>query len=364
MKKEQWNILGMVAVGALWLGLAVGAWFRPADTYSTAERRVLAQFPEISGEHISNGDFMSDFESYTTDQFPLRQPFRQLKAFVSYDLLGQRDNNGIYRLGSHIDKLEYPMDEASVDHALSVFQGIYDRYLGSCSVYAAVIPDKGYHLARQAGYPAMDYERLFQKVQNGMPYASYVNLEGLLTAEDYYYTDTHWRQERLLPVAQRLCDAMGAKAPTGLSAQKASVPFYGVYYGQAALPVPPDTLYTVQSDWLERCQVYNYETGKYESVYNAQKLAGNDPYETYLSGPVSLLRIENPQGQPGRTLIVFRDSFGSSLAPLLAMGYESVTLVDVRYINSAMLDRFIDFQEQDVLFIYSTLVLNNASQMR
>ncbi len=364
MKKEQWNILGMVAVGALWLGLAVGAWFRPGDAYSTAERRALAQFPVLSGENILSGNFMSDFESYTTDQFPLRQPFRQLKAFVSYDLLGQLDNNGIYRAGGHIDKLEYPLDEASVDHALSVFQGIYDRYLGNCRVYAAVIPDKGYHLARQAGYPAMDYEKLFQKVQNGMPYASYVNLGDLLTADDYYFTDTHWRQERLLPVAQRLCNAMGAKSPTDLTAQKENVPFYGVYYGQAALAVQPDDLYTVRSKWLDGCRVFNFETGKYESVYNAAKLMGNDPYEAFLSGPVSLLRIENPQGTPGRALIVFRDSFGSSLAPLLAMGYESVTLVDVRYINSAMLDRFMDFKDQDVLFLYSTLVLNNASQMK
>ena len=41
-----------------------------------------------------------------------------------------------------------------------------------------------------------------------------------------------------------------------------------------------------------------------------------------------------------------------------------MTLVDVRYIPSAMLDRFIDFHGQDVLFLYSTLVLNNSNQMQ
>ncbi len=157
---------------------------------------------------------------------------------------------------------------------------------------------------------------------------------------------------------------MGASVPTGLTAQKESVPFYGVYYGQAALNVRPDDLYTLRGDWLDKCRVYNFETGKYGSIYDPEKLTGSDPYETFLSGSVSLLRIENPQGQKGRELIVFRDSFGSSLAPLLAMGYESVTVVDVRYVNSAMLGRFLDFQNQDVLFLYSTLVLNNSSQLR
>ena len=77
-----------------------------------------------------------------------------------------------------------------------------------------------------------------------------------------------------------------------------------------------------------------------------------------------MLTIENPQATTERELIVFRDSFGSSLAPLLVQGYKTVTLVDVRYISSQMLDRFLDFHGQDVLFLYSTLVLNNAFMLK
>ena len=87
-------------------------------------------------------------------------------------------------------------------------------------------------------------------------------------------------------------------------------------------------------------------------------------YEVYLSGPKSLLTIENPQGQPGKELIIFRDSFGSAIAPLLVQGYQKITLVDIRYLSSAMLDRFLDFHGQDVLFLYSTLVLNNSNQLQ
>jgi len=63
-------------------------------------------------------------------------------------------------------------------------------------------------------------------------------------------------------------------------------------------------------------------------------------------------------------LILFRDSFGSAIAPLLVQGYRSITLVDIRYLSSAMLDRFIDFYGQDVLFLYSTIVLNNSETLR
>ena len=151
--------------------------------------------------------------------------------------------------------------------------------------------------------------------------------------------------------------------PEGLTAVAAEAPFYGVYYGQAALPLKPDTLYTMESDLLKHCRVYNHETGKYGSVYDESKLAGEDLYEVFLSGPVSLLTVENPAAQTDRELILFRDSYGSSLAPLLVQGYRRVTLVDVRYLSSAMLGRFLDFHGQDVLFLYSTLVLNNSSQL-
>ena len=364
MEERFGKTAAMAVVAAIWLGLALAAWLLPETQFSMTERRELASFPEISGEKLLDGSFMSEFEDYSLDQFPLRNRFRSLKAGVQYFVLNQKDNNGIYLAQGHTAALEYPLNEASVEHALKVFGKIRDRYLKDSAVFVSVVPDKGYYLARELGYPTMDYETLLQQVQQGMNYANYVNLTDVLSAEDYYRTDTHWRQERLLPVADRLCDAMGVPGPGTLQPVKQPKPFYGVYYGQAALPVQPDTLYTMESDWLNSCSVLNYETGKTGGIYDLTKLEGKDLYEVFLSGSVSLLRLENPNATTERELIVFRDSFGSSLVPLLARGYRTVTLVDIRYMSSAMLDRFIDFHGQDVLFLYSTLVLNNSSQLQ
>lgn len=361
----KWKNIGMALVAAVWLGLAVFAWLRPADAVSVQERRELAQFPEASAESLQNGKFMTDFESYTLDQFPMRNTFRRLKAGVHYWVLQQKDNNGIYLTQGHAAKLEYPLNEEAIHRALKIFSDIKDKYLSGCRVFLTVVPDKGYYLARENGYPAMDYEALLDKMA-GLQGVSYVNLTDLLTADDYYRTDTHWRQERLLGAAQRLCGALGIPAPSEgeLSAVAAEEPFYGVYYGQAALPMEPDTLYMLRSEVLDACRVYNHETGKYGSIYDTAKLTGDDLYEVFLSGSVSLLTIENPSAQTDRELIVFRDSFGSSIAPLLVQGYRTVTLVDIRYLAPAMLGRFIDFHGQDVLFLYSTLVLNNSQSLQ
>ena len=118
------------------------------------------------------------------------------------------------------------------------------------------------------------------------------------------------------------------------------------------------------SDLLDACTVYNYETGKTGPIYDLAKGAGKDPYELFLSGSVSLLTIENPNADTDRELVIFRDSFGSSIAPLLVEGYSSVTLVDIRYLASSRLGGFVDFTGCDVLFLYSAGVLNNSSTLK
>ena len=95
-----------------------------------------------------------------------------------------------------------------------------------------------------------------------------------------------------------------------------------------------------------------------------EKGNGKDPYEIFLGGPLSLVTVENPNAKTDKELIIFRDSFGSSLAPLLIDGYAKITLVDIRYIQSSMIGNFIEFDDQDVLFIYSTLLLNSSLALK
>lgn len=365
MKKIR--IFGAALVAALWLTLAVFAWVKPSQDISEAERRPLQQFPELTAQTLLNGKFMSEFEDYTLDQFPARDSFRQLKSLFHYNVLGQKDNNGIVIQDGYAVKLEYPLNETSVNSALAKFQKIYDTCLrdtGS-AVFAAVVPDKSFYL-QDSGYLTMDYERLFKMVQEGMPYATYVDLVDTLSLKDYYHTDTHWRQERILGAAGRLCKALDVSVPqlgdyTITALQR---PFYGVYYGQAALPMEPETMYVLTSELLDHCVVTNYETGKTGAVYDMDKLESRDLYDVFLSGAVALQTIENPNAGTDRELVVFRDSFGSSMIPLLLADYKTVTVVDIRYVSSAFISELVDFYGQDVLFLYSTSILNNSSTLK
>ena len=388
--KKILTTIGIAALVAVWLGLTAAAWFGSPEAESIAERRKLAQAPELSMETILAEDdyredgsikkrnsFMSKFEAYSLDQFPLRDKFRQVKSVFSYYVMQQKDNNEIYVEDGYAAKLLYPMDEAKVDINLDILNKVIRQYLirGKCNMYVAITPDKGYYLAEENGYLAMDYEKLFSKVEekwpaDKIPKVTYIDLTDVLTIDSYYRTDTHWRQEEILPAANKIAQAMGVTVQQEGEYTKEQVerPFYGVYYGHAALPMDPEPLYLMRSDLTDACSVFyfNQTTNGWQphsQVYNMEKLTGNDLYEIYLSGNQPLLKIENPNAATDKELIIFRDSFGSSMAPLLLKDFASVTLVDLRLLDYRKLDNYLDFKGQDVLFLYNTQVLNsNLSQ--
>ncbi len=364
MKKYK-DIICVAIVGLVFACLALAAWLLPSKEFSDSERRKLAQVPKLSLSSIEDGSFVTKFESYTQDQFPLRDTFRTLKAFLVYNVFGQLDNNGIYMADGYAAKLEYPLNVSSVNHAADRFGYIYETFLAdkNVNVYLSIVPDKSYFLAGRYGYPSMDYEKLFAIMQGKMSYAEYIDITGTLDITDYYKTDTHWRQEKVTDTAAKIAAGMGVTLSGKYSEKVLEHPFYGVYYGQSSLPLPTETIHYLTNDILDGCKVTNYEKGTVGGIYDMQKAAGKDPYEIFLSGAVSLITIENPNYQNSRELIIFRDSYGSSIAPLLVEGYSKVTLVDIRYLRADFLDKFIEFNDQDVLFLFSTLVLNNSETL-
>ncbi len=362
-KKKDFILCTMFAV--LLAGGFLLCLFVPKEQYLFSERRMLNPMPELSAEGVWSGRFMTDFEAHTVDAFPFRESFRSIKALTALKVFRRQDNNGVYLTEGFLASLEYPLNEASLARAEERFRYICEKYLtDENKVYLSVIPDKNCFLARQSGRPSMDYADFEKQMADKANFAEYIQISDLLERDDYYKTDTHWRQEKITDVAQRLAQAMGTGISQDYEIHTLEQDFYGVYHGQAALPLPPDKLLYVTGQDINNCKTYNWQEKKEMPVYEMEKAAGPDPYEMFLSGSLSLLTIENPGARTDKKLIMFRDSFGSSIAPLLISGYSKITLVDIRYIHPDYLDQFIDFESCDVLFLYSTLVLNHSDTIK
>lgn len=364
MNNKTKNIVVVCLIGVMFFSISFWCWFKNEDTYSESERRVLASFPELTLESLFNGKFMKDFESYTQDQFPMRDKFRSVQSMAAYYLFGHKENNDIFLADGHVSKIEYPISYDMLDHAAERFEFINEQYLSGTDVniYFSVVPDKNYFLAEQNGYLSLDYDELVSYMQSKTDYMDYIDVSDTLCLDDYYFTDTHWRQENITDTANRIASEMGVSLSGEYETNTLENPFYGVYCGQAALPLEPDTIRYLTNDAINSCTVTSYDTGSpvAKEMYDMKDAYGKDPYEMFLSGAEALMVIENPNASTDKELVIFRDSFGSSIAPLLAEGYAKVTLIDIRYIQSAQIGNFVDFNNQDVLFLYSTILLNNS----
>ncbi len=366
MRDKKRALLRLTPVCLLFAALCLYAWCKPADAYSLTERRQLAQMPELSAESVLNGSFMSKFEDYVTDQFPLREGFRRVQSFIRFYLLGQKDVNDIYIAGGSAAKIEEAIREDWVQASVEKLEELFESYFApsGSQAYFALVPGKDCYLAEKYGYPGTDYDRLTEVLQEAAGFAGWIDLRDCLTIADYYTTDSHWRQERILPAAQVLAGAMGVDISQEYEQVLTREDFAGVYAGQSALPLTAEPLYYLTSPTLENATLYDYERDETSGLYDLEGVWGRDPYDLFLYGASPLQVLDNPENDSGRELVLFRDSFGSSLAPLLLEGYSRITLVDLRYIRSELLSQYVPAAGQDVLFLYSPAILNSVNLLK
>ena len=367
------NITVTVLFAVVLLGMSLFAWLKPADEYSVAERRPLDQFPTLNGDTVLNATFMNSFEDYALDQFPLRDAFRAIKAFTALNIMGQMDVNDMYYKDGVISKVEGTLKEEQLLNATDKFNTIYDKYIKDKAnkVYTSIVPDKNYFLADKYGYPSLDYDKMVEMWKEQLSFGEYIDIFGKLDISDYYVTDTHWKQQNIFGVAQYLAQQMGIELSAKYTENSLGKIFKGVYGYQFALSFEKDELIYMTSDYQQYLKVYSYSTGSAVEIplYVLENAQGDDPYNMFLSGAkVPLIVIENPNATTENELVIFRDSFGSSLSPYFAEGYSKITIVDPRTFGGAVFKMFVDngtinFEGADVLFMFSTTLLNNSFEL-
>lgn len=355
------NIIVSISFMFILIGFMIYSIALPDKEISYEERRKLSQFPKFTVESLIKGEYFQDMEEYCSEQFPLRQTFRKFKTFISTNILKEKDNNDIFIIDDSIYKMEYTLNEDSIYDSADLYNKISSTYFKNSNIYYTIVPDKNYFAPKDKGYLSLDYKKLIDIMKENTEDMKYIDIMENLEIDDYYRTDLHWKQENLLPVAENLLTSMNNDYLGYKYKENQFENFYGSYYGQAASNVNPDKLIYLSNEIIEQCKVYDFEKQKYMTVYDDEDFKNVDPYDVYLGGAKALLSIENPNNTNGKELYIFRDSFGSSLAPLLISEYSKVTLIDLRYINTTELKKYINPKENsDVLFMYNTMILNNS----
>lgn len=328
------------------------------DEYlSISERRKLQTFPKFT----FSSEYVTKLDKYLLDHFPLRDSFRSIKANFNYNVLNKLDNNDIFLLDNYIFKSIYPTNKDSVSNFMNKINLIKENLTKDNTPYIMIIPDKNYYLESN-NFLHIDYDYIYNEINKLN--INTIDIRNIMSLQDYYETDTHWRQEKLDKVVLEMSKNMNFNYQKINYQENIYNNFYGVYYGESAINRNPETLIYLTNNNLNNLQVKYLENDNLSTIYNLDNLTSLDGYEVYLDGASSFIEIYNNNSAYNKELIIFRDSFASSLTPLLTNYYKKITLIDNRYINSNTYLNLVEFTNQDILFMYSTLIVNNSSTLK
>ena len=307
---------------------------------------------------------MDKFENYAADNFAFRDSFRTISSVMVFHMFMQTDKNGLYMDSRGAGEFKQ-IDSDSVLQLAEKMQNV-SAALDDINLYYACIPDKSiYSEKKLPGFDPELAEQLLTQAR-GMDEFTFIDLESALGVGSFYRTDLHWDQVKTKGVLEALGASMGFYSDLSRYTEEYAGEFKGVYSGQIALPIGTDNMSFLANPSLSA--TYLNETTMELApgpVYDRERLSGLDAYDFFLSGAQPLVILENGNSDTDKELYLFRDSFSSSLAPLLASAYSKVILIDLRYIDMRSLSRFIEYKPgSDALFLYSTQVLNNSAMLR
>ncbi|MBQ8861038.1 MAG: hypothetical protein IJ015_06875 [Ruminococcus sp.] len=268
----------------------------------------------------------------------------------------EENKNEYYIFENSIVKSEDRLNPYMADYAIKLFERVNDDMLtGSNNVYFAIIPDKEKYINENKAL----YDEFYEYYANSLSFATMIDVYDTLQFSDFYLSDPHIRQERLVPLASQLIKSMNGESVGDFKENLIDTQFVGSYSKHVDNKVTDSGVYYLSSDEVDKLKI---EEGV--KMYDFEKLESDEPYTFFLSGNQPIVTIKNENAENDKRLVVFRDSFFSNLAPILATAYKETVVIDLRFVMSEYVGELVDFENADVLFIYSTLLLNNSMSMK
>ncbi len=335
--------------------LAILCAVTPSKDFSQNENRYLDQAPKFSFDSLFSGEFISDFESYVTDQFVFRDSWISMKSRFE-KLLGKTENNGVFfgKDDTLISRFDTPSDKL-VNSAINAVNNLAantdaEVYLslipGPVSIWADKLPANAVNCDQQALI-----EDIYSKV-NVTTVDNYSVLSEHADEYIYYRTDHHWTSLGAYYGYTAIADAMGItpKELSEYSPETVSTEFYGTVYSNSGVRwVEPDSIEIFVP--AEGVSVTNYPNGTAVEgmVYDKSKLEVKDKYSMFFGGNTPMLEIDTgAEGKP--RLLVLRDSYSDSELPFLFDDFSHITVLDLRYYKLSIAE-FIEANDIDTVLV-------------
>ena len=346
----------------------------PDRAFSEMENRNLEQLPEVDfgtpeklfrDGNFFNGQFMRDFETYTTDQFVGRDFWVGLKSSTER-ALGKKENNNVYFADQDtlITRFDQP-DAGDVTDNLNYVNNFVENV--DIPVVFSLIPTQACIWADRLpeGAPNASQTDLLSQAQGAVSGATWADVYTPLMEhkdEDIFYrTDHHWTSLGAYYGYTGLAQALGY-TPVPLSDYDATVrstEFYGTVFSSSGVRwVRPDTITTYAPEDGITVVSHTYDNAgnpveEPRELYVESFLSVKDKYSMFLGGNQSLGVVKNANNPDGPKLLILRDSYADSLVPFLTAHYSEIHLIDPRYYHLSVKDYVEQNGIDQALVLYS-----------
>lgn len=354
-KPMGWLIIGIVLL------LNVAGMILPDRTFSEEENRVLAELPKLNGESIVNQDYMKGLESYTSDQFVLRDMWIRLK--VQCDLLmGKREFNGVY-LGKKKYLMQIPAepDEKNVQENLDAINQFAARNSNQ-HISAMIVPNAAYVMQEDLpkGAPVRDQGKDMEKIKRQL--AGRVEcidvtqtLQQHADETIYYKTDHHWTSKGAAYAFNAAAGQLKIEgAVTDYHIYTVTADFSGTLASRSGYHKTEDKIEVYEPEYVDFQYLVSDSDHeeKRPTVYDKSALDGKDKYQVFFGGNHATVDIETTIDTK-RRLLVFKDSYANCFVPFLLPYYNEVIMVDPRYYYDNVQNLIDNKRITDVLFLYN-----------
>ena len=356
MRKDK--IISLVFVGILLAGFLWNI-LTPVRAYSERENRYLQGRPTLSMDRVLSGQFGKDFETYTTDQFPMRDAWVSLKTMAGLAML-RPDNGRVYFGKQHrLFEIPEPADAALQEKNCLAVAGFLEKVTREypeirASVLLAPTATTVLEGALPACAPVADEAGLILRQRRALGESVVFcdptpALLGQLDRESLYYrTDHHWTS---LGAYYAYCAWRGIQPNADEWTQEILCGnFRGTTWNKVPLPTVPAEEIAAWYKHINRSVSYN--NGQYEtdSIYERKYLSGSDQYAVFLNSNQAQTVIEG-SGKSGKLLLI-KDSYGNTFSQSPVEDYAEVHVLDLRFFKGDAVDYAKENGITDALVLY------------
>lgn len=359
MKRNVQNLLTVVLFLAVLCAVPVYWLFFPKQTFSEAERRYLAEAPKLSEETLSDWSFDDRVETYLADQIPLRNALVGINAYVTLYTGRQVSAEVWHDRDGYLVEAPVDFDPAEVEKRIDRIATLGET--AGLTPKLLIVPSAGY--VRSARLPKTlsalyrDHEVLEAVAETDGVSLVPIEQTFLERGQTWYYrTDHHWTAEGAYAAYTAYMENAGHEPLLRDAFYHHTVRGYtGSTRSRSALWLTkPDT---VTVDEPIDCSVsvrFSDREGTFSSLFFYEHLSEYDMYPLFLDGNHPVTVIENRSAAADApVLVMVKDSFGNTLAPLLVPSYRTVVMVDPRYTRQSISELCAKYGADELLFCYS-----------